>query len=84
MGQGNKKEHAESRPEYDELEEWVRQKVQGFIQDTEKLAQRAKDLHVKIDKMMWDIKKPPPPSDGNIIESGGAHKKKKDEEKKDK
>jgi len=33
MGQGNRRTTAESRPGYEDLEEWVRQKVQGFIQD---------------------------------------------------
>jgi len=33
MGKGNRKEQKESRPGYEDLEEWVREKVQAFVQD---------------------------------------------------
>lgn len=33
MGEGNRKEPEESRPSYEDLEEWVRLKVQAFVQD---------------------------------------------------
>lgn len=33
MGAGNRKGREESRPSYEDLEEWVRLKVQGFVQE---------------------------------------------------
>ena len=33
MGAGNRKDREESRPSYEDLEEWVRLKVQAFVQD---------------------------------------------------
>ena len=33
MGAGNRKDREESRPSYEDLEEWVRLKVQGFVQE---------------------------------------------------